>query len=95
MVSTKKRPSAKGRVIRREGAFNLDGFPLLAYAPAQHGPGVRVEDSGACVAAIHSAVSGGESPESVAGLLGTTPGHVAEACRYVAEGRPLSPDGQA
>jgi hypothetical protein len=75
-------------VLHKPGAVRLDGYPLLAHAPAQWGPGVRTEDVGASVAEI--AVAAAESPDhdALAARFGTTPAHIAEAVRYALAAQP-------
>lgn len=71
-------------VLHKPGAVKLDGFPLLAFAPSQHGPGIRTEDKGVPVADIATEYAVNPDAEAVAAKFGTTAAHVAEAIRYAA-----------
>jgi uncharacterized protein (DUF433 family) len=66
----------------REGAVRLDGFPLLAYAPDQHGPGVRTEDKGVLVSEIVAASADQPDHAALAARFGTTADHVKQALAY-------------
>ena len=72
----------RAEVTHKPGAVRLDGYPLLVYAPAQHGPGIRTEDNGTPVADI--AVAAAETPDYnvLARKFKTTPEHVEQAIRY-------------
>jgi uncharacterized protein (DUF433 family) len=74
--------SGTAEVLHKPGAVKLDGFPLLAYAPAQHGPGVRTEDVGASVADIATEYAVNPSVGAVAAKYGTTEAHVVDALKY-------------
>lgn len=67
-------------VAHKPGAPRLDGFPLLAHAPAQWGPGVRTEDNGTPVAHIVAAHAGDFA--ATAARFGTTEQHVRQAIAY-------------
>jgi uncharacterized protein (DUF433 family) len=69
-------------VLNKPGAVTLDDYPLLCYAPAQWGPGVRVASNGVEVAAVADALAGGRPAEAVASQFGVTPEEAAEAGRY-------------
>lgn len=74
--------SGTAEVLHKPGAVKLDGFPLLVYAPAQHGPGVRTEDVGASVADIATEYAVNPSVGAVAAKHGTTAAHVVDALKY-------------
>jgi uncharacterized protein (DUF433 family) len=69
-------------VLDKPGAVKLDGYPMLAYAPAQWGVGVRTENNGTPVSDI--AIAAAETPDFqvLADRFGVTVEHVAEALRY-------------
>jgi hypothetical protein len=77
--------SGEATVLNKPGAVSLAGYPLLVYAPSQHGPGIRTEDNGTPVHDICVAFAEHPHPEAIAERFGTTPDHVAEAVRYAAE----------
>jgi hypothetical protein len=71
------------QVLNKPGAVKLDGFPRLAYAPGQWGPGVRTEDKGVPVAEIATAfATASGNPGAVAKQFNTTEAHVMDAVRY-------------
>lgn len=69
-------------VLHKPGAVKLDGYPLLVFAPIEHGPGIRTEDNGTLVSDIATAAA--ESPDfgQLAAKFGTTEAHVADALKY-------------
>jgi hypothetical protein len=69
-------------VLHKPGAVRLDGYPLLVYAPAQHGEGIRTEDVGASVAEICLALAETPDVAAVAVKFRTTPEHVEQALAY-------------
>jgi hypothetical protein len=76
------RVTGTATVLAKPGAVKLDDYPLLVYAPRQHGDGIRTEDSGAAVAEIATAAA--ETPDlaALAARFGTTTNHVVDAIRY-------------
>jgi uncharacterized protein (DUF433 family) len=76
--------SGEATVLHKPGSVRLDDYPKLAYAPAQHGPGVRTEDNGTPVADIAIEYAANPSAEAIAVKFGTTSDHVADAIRYAA-----------
>jgi uncharacterized protein (DUF433 family) len=72
-------------VLHKPGAVRLDGYPLLAYAPSQHGPGIRTEDNGTPVADIVTELAVNPSVQAVAAKFNTTAAHVADAVRYATD----------
>jgi len=77
-------------VTHKPGAVRLDAYPLLAYAPAQHGPGIRTEDKGIPVADIVAKVAELPSFDALAAHFGTTADHVAQALAYAVEVSPAA-----
>lgn len=73
---------------KKPGGVDLSGYPLLVYAPSQHGPGVRTEDIGVPVADI--AAKAAEIPDyaRLAGHFKTTPAHVEQAIAYAVAAQP-------
>jgi uncharacterized protein (DUF433 family) len=69
-------------VLHKPGAVRLDAYPLLVYAPSQHGPGVRTEDKGVEVSAIVDDLALGLGVDAVAAKHGTTEAHVEDAVKY-------------
>ena len=69
-------------VTHKPGAVKLEDFPLLAYAPIQHGPGIRTEDNGTPVADLCNALAVNPDVEAVASKFGTTADHVRQAHDY-------------
>lgn len=74
--------SGTAEVLHKPGAVRLDAYPLLAYAPTQHGAGVRTEDKGVAVADIATEYAVNPSVDAVAEKFGTTPAHVVDALKY-------------
>lgn len=63
---------------------DLTGYPLLVYAPSQHGPGVRLNDNLALVTDIADAYAMESSIHGLAHLFGTTEAHIRQALAYAA-----------
>ena len=63
-------------------AVVLHRYPLLVEAPAQHGPGIRLEDCGALMEDVLLAYEDEPDPALVARDLGTTAHHVNQAVQY-------------
>ena len=68
--------------VARPGSISLDAYPLLTFAPEQHGIGIRTEDNGTTVAAIAEAYAVNPSTDAIAAQFATSADHVAEAIRY-------------
>jgi hypothetical protein len=74
--------SALAAVTHKPGAVRLDGYPLLVYAPVQHGPGIRTEDNGTPVADIAVRASEVSDLAVLAAQFGTSAEHVRQAISY-------------
>jgi hypothetical protein len=78
--------AGSAEVLHRPGAVRLDEFPGLVFAPAQHGPGIRTEDSGASVEAICMAAAvateQGQDLDAIADRFRTSPEYVRQAIEY-------------
>lgn len=71
--------------LHKPGAVRLDGYPLLTYAPRQHGDRICTEDNGTPVEKIASAAAETPDYEALAKKFKTTPDHVSDAIRYAVE----------
>ena len=74
--------AAVAEVTHKPGAVRLDGFPLLVYAPTQHGAGIRTEDHGIPVADIATKAAEVSDLAVLAAAFGTTVDHVSQAIEY-------------
>jgi len=83
----------RAEVTHKPGAVKLDHvkYPLLVYAPVQHGPGIRTEDNGSAVHDI--AVMSVLLPDvaQLAAHFGTSVEHVRQAIAYAVEAHGLKP----
>jgi len=68
--------------VARPGSISLDAYPLLTFAPEQHGKGIRIEDNGTTVAAIAEAFALQPDAVAVASKFATTAEHVRQAIDY-------------
>lgn len=73
----------KADVTHKPGAVRLDEYPLLVYAPTQHGAGIRTEDRGVPVAKIAAKAVEMPDHDQLAEHFGTTAAHVKQAIAYV------------
>lgn len=82
LILKKVKLSGDVEVLHKPGAVKLDGYPLLTFAPLQHGAGIRTEDNGTPVADI--AVAAVQTPDlaTLAAKFGTSAAHVADALKY-------------
>lgn len=82
------RVTGKASVLHKPGGVRLDAYPGLVYAPAQWGPGVRVECNGTPVEEIVAAVADA-GPEAdlhaLAARFGCSEAHVVDALLYARE----------
>ena len=69
-------------VTHKPGAIQLGAFPLLVYAPAQHGPGIRL-DNGESVEEIFKAAKAGKTLADLSRQFKTTELHIKQAIAYV------------
>jgi hypothetical protein len=69
-------------VLHKPGAVKLDGYPLLTFAPLQHGAGIRTEDNGTPVSDIADAAAASPDLGTLAAKFGTSEAHVADALKY-------------
>lgn len=74
--------AVEAHVTHKPGAVKLDGFPLLVYAPVQHGDGIRTEDVGATVHDICAKLVELPDLDQVAAHFRTTAEHVRQAAAY-------------
>jgi len=71
-------------VLHKPGAVRLDEYPLLTYAPMEHGPGIRTEDNGTLVSDIVVEYEKIGDNEKVAQKFMTTKEHVQQAIQFAA-----------
>jgi hypothetical protein len=74
--------AADATVLHKPGAVLLTGYPLLVYAPMQHGPGIRTENNGVPVADIAAEVAVNPDYVAVAAKFAVTVGHVEQAVDF-------------
>ncbi len=74
--------SGTGTVLHKPGSEQLDKWPLLVYAPSQHGPGIRCDSNGASVEEIAVEFAANSNPEAVAKKFRVSVDHVTQAVDY-------------
>ena len=74
--------SGNASVLHAPGAVRLDAYPLLVYAPIQHGPAICTEDNQTPVENLAKAFAVNPLVDDVAALYQTTPAHVRQAIQY-------------
>jgi uncharacterized protein (DUF433 family) len=76
-------------VTHKPGAdLSVLDYPLLVYAPNQHGPGIRTEDKGIAVADIVNKAAEMPDYNQLAEHFGTTPDHIEQAIAYAVAATP-------
>lgn len=88
---SKVKVSVNASVTHKPGSVRLDGYPLLVYAPSQHGPGIWLEDGSASVADVVSAVSETPDYDALASKFKTSGDHVRQAVAYAVAASPDRP----
>ncbi len=68
--------------LHKPNAVRLDGYPLLTYAPSQHGEGIRTEDNGTPIEDIVAKLAETKDPAATARAFGTSVAHVGQAAAY-------------